>query len=236
MAAADLPACRRGDDEIRRSDRPHTSHRRGIDRPQSHVKRIRFRGAAACAGRGERPNRVRAGYPSSVDCSVRWSAVETASPEGMSAIWGSPENLCSASVRVLPKPRPASSNQTVQSPSGGSWFARATVCQPPSSSAARRSANQFAFMALLSAFEARADDTFISLTAQMRKNLELLARLTRELMPQLSVVNFMIFEHHGLNRLPHPATGSQPRNQAPSARQRPNGASAILITPRDRRR
>ena len=56
----------------------------------------------------------------------------------------------SANVRVLPKPRPASSNQTVQSPSGGSWFARATVCQPPSSSAARRSANQFAFMALLS--------------------------------------------------------------------------------------
>ena len=88
----------------------------------------------------------------------------------------------------------------------------------------------------LAAFEAGADDTFISLTAQMRKNLELLERLTRELMPQLSVVNFMIFEHHGLNRLPHPATGSQPRNQAPSARQRPNGASAILITPRDRRR
>ena len=54
-------------------------------------------------------------------------------------------------------------------------------------------------MALLSAFEARADDTFISLTAQMRKNLELLARLTRELVPQPSVVNttnnFMLFEH-----------------------------------------
>ena len=51
----------------------------------------------------------------------------------------------------------------------------------------------------LSAFEAGADDTFISLTAQMRKNLELLARLTRELMPQPSVVNttnnFMLFEH-----------------------------------------
>ena len=51
----------------------------------------------------------------------------------------------------------------------------------------------------LAAFEAGADDTFISLTAQMRKNLELLARLTRELMPQPSVVNttnnFMLFEH-----------------------------------------
>ena len=51
----------------------------------------------------------------------------------------------------------------------------------------------------LSAFEAGADDTFISLTAQMRKNLELLERLTRELMPQPSVVNttnnFMLFEH-----------------------------------------
>src|SRR5215831_12419627 len=35
----------------------------------------------------------------------------------------------------------------------------------------------------LAAFEAGADDTFISLTAQMRKNLELLARLTRELVP-----------------------------------------------------
>ena len=51
----------------------------------------------------------------------------------------------------------------------------------------------------LAAFEVGADDTFISLTAQMRKNLELLARLTRELMPQPSVVNttnnFMLFEH-----------------------------------------
>jgi len=51
----------------------------------------------------------------------------------------------------------------------------------------------------LSAFEAGADDTFISLTAQMRKNLELLARLTRELVPQPSVVNttnnFVLFEH-----------------------------------------
>jgi hypothetical protein len=51
----------------------------------------------------------------------------------------------------------------------------------------------------LLAFEAGADDTFISLTAQMRKNLELLARLTRELVPQQSVVtttnNFMLFEH-----------------------------------------
>ena len=51
----------------------------------------------------------------------------------------------------------------------------------------------------LAAFEAGADDTFISLTAQMRKNLELLERLTRELMPQPSVVNttnnFMLFEH-----------------------------------------
>jgi hypothetical protein len=37
------------------------------------------------------------------------------------------------------------------------------------------------------AFEAGADDTFISLTAQIRKNLELLARLTRELtVPPLS--------------------------------------------------
>ena len=44
-------------------------------------------------------------------------------------------------------------------------------------------------MALLSAFEAGADDTFISLTAQMRKNLELLVQLTRELVPQPSVVN-----------------------------------------------
>jgi hypothetical protein len=37
------------------------------------------------------------------------------------------------------------------------------------------------------------------LTGQIRKNLELLARLTRELMPQQSVVttttNFMLFEH-----------------------------------------
>jgi hypothetical protein len=51
----------------------------------------------------------------------------------------------------------------------------------------------------LAAFEAGADDTFISLTAQMRRNLELLARLTRELVPQPSVVNttnnFMLFEH-----------------------------------------
>jgi hypothetical protein len=51
----------------------------------------------------------------------------------------------------------------------------------------------------LAAFEAGADDTFVSLTAQMRKNLELLARLTRELVPQPSVVtttnNFMLFEH-----------------------------------------
>jgi hypothetical protein len=51
----------------------------------------------------------------------------------------------------------------------------------------------------LVAFEAGADDTFISLTGQMRKNLELLARLTRELVPQPSVVtttnNFMLFEH-----------------------------------------
>jgi hypothetical protein len=51
----------------------------------------------------------------------------------------------------------------------------------------------------LAAFEAGADDTFISLTAQMRKNLELLARLTRELVPQPSVVNttnnFVLFEH-----------------------------------------
>jgi hypothetical protein len=51
----------------------------------------------------------------------------------------------------------------------------------------------------LVAFEAGADDTFISLTAQVRKNLELLARLTRELVPQPSAVtttnNFMLFEH-----------------------------------------
>ena len=51
----------------------------------------------------------------------------------------------------------------------------------------------------LAAFEAGADDTFVSLTAQMRKNLELLARLTRELVPQPSVVNttnnVMLFEH-----------------------------------------
>jgi hypothetical protein len=51
----------------------------------------------------------------------------------------------------------------------------------------------------LVAFEAGADDTFVSLTGQIRKNLELLARLTRELVPQPSVVtttnNFMLFEH-----------------------------------------
>ena len=51
----------------------------------------------------------------------------------------------------------------------------------------------------LVAFEAGADDTFVSLTGQIRKNLELLARLTRELVPQPSVVtttnNFLLFEH-----------------------------------------
>lgn len=40
---------------------------------------------------------------------------------------------------------------------------------------------------------------FISLTGQMRKNLELMARLTRELVPQPSVVSttnsFVLFEH-----------------------------------------
>ena len=50
----------------------------------------------------------------------------------------------------------------------------------------------------LVAFEAGADDTFISLTGQIRKNLELMARLTRELVPQPSVVttnNIVLFEH-----------------------------------------
>jgi hypothetical protein len=51
----------------------------------------------------------------------------------------------------------------------------------------------------LVAFEAGADDTLINLTGQIRKNLELLARLTRELVPHPSVVtttnNFMLFEH-----------------------------------------
>jgi hypothetical protein len=51
----------------------------------------------------------------------------------------------------------------------------------------------------LVAFEAGADDTFVSLTGQIRKNLELLARLTRELVPQASVVtttnNLMLFDH-----------------------------------------
>ena len=50
----------------------------------------------------------------------------------------------------------------------------------------------------LVAFEAGADDAFVSLTGQIRKNLELLARLTRELAPQPSVVttnNIVLFEH-----------------------------------------
>jgi len=50
----------------------------------------------------------------------------------------------------------------------------------------------------LVAFEAGADDTFISLTGQIRKNLELMARLTRELVPPPSVVttnNIVLFEH-----------------------------------------
>jgi hypothetical protein len=51
----------------------------------------------------------------------------------------------------------------------------------------------------LIAFEAGADDTFISLTGQIRKNLELMAKLTRELLPAPSVVTttnkIVLFEH-----------------------------------------
>jgi hypothetical protein len=49
----------------------------------------------------------------------------------------------------------------------------------------------------LAAFEAQADDTFISLTGQIRKNLELLARLTKELVPAPASIintNIAIFE------------------------------------------
>jgi hypothetical protein len=50
----------------------------------------------------------------------------------------------------------------------------------------------------LAAFEGGADDKFVSLTGQLRKNLELMARLTKELVPQPSVVttnNIVLFEH-----------------------------------------
>ena len=42
----------------------------------------------------------------------------------------------SAPVRVLPKPRPASSSQTRQSPAGGSWLGRAQNGQSYSSASA----------------------------------------------------------------------------------------------------
>jgi hypothetical protein len=51
----------------------------------------------------------------------------------------------------------------------------------------------------LAAFEANAHDQFVDLTIQLRKNLELMARLTKELVPQPTTVvntnNFMLFEH-----------------------------------------
>jgi hypothetical protein len=48
----------------------------------------------------------------------------------------------------------------------------------------------------LAAFEAGADDMFVSLTGQCRKNLELLAKLTKELVPTPSVVtnNVVLFQ------------------------------------------
>jgi hypothetical protein len=52
----------------------------------------------------------------------------------------------------------------------------------------------------LVAFESGADDTFVSLTGQIRKNLELLAKLTKELLPPSPTAlyttnNFLLFEH-----------------------------------------
>src|SRR5215469_15333802 len=51
-----------------------------------------------------------------------------------------PEPACwhthSAKVRVLPKPRPASSSQTCQSPGGGSWFGRAIAGQETANASA----------------------------------------------------------------------------------------------------
>src|SRR5215467_15915080 len=53
----------------------------------------------------------------------------------------------SAQVRVLPKPRPASSNQTCQSPGGGTWFGRATAGHEAWSASASCAANGLAILA-----------------------------------------------------------------------------------------
>src|SRR5215467_6187940 len=58
------------------------------------------------------------------------SAIRRACPEA--ACW----HTHSAKVRVLPKPRPASSSQTCQSPGGGSWFGRAIAGQDTASASA----------------------------------------------------------------------------------------------------
>jgi hypothetical protein len=62
-----------------------------------------------------------------------------------------------------------------------------------------RAVNAAVMSRWLTAFEVGGDEVFVSLTGQIRKNLELLARLTKELMPpSMTVVNtnnFMLFEH-----------------------------------------
>jgi hypothetical protein len=57
----------------------------------------------------------------------------------------------------------------------------------------------------LVAFEAGADDTFVNLTSQIRKNLELQARLTKELMPPAGSVtnNVLIADPQYLRVIGH---------------------------------
>jgi len=52
-------------------------------------------------------------------------------------------------VRVFPKPRPASNNQTCHEPGGGSWFGRAIAGQEASSASASCAANELAILGSL---------------------------------------------------------------------------------------
>jgi hypothetical protein len=66
-------------------------------------------------------------------------------------VW--PDAACwhthSAKVRVLPKPRPASSNQICQLPGGGNWFGRAIAGQEASSASASCAAKELAILGSL---------------------------------------------------------------------------------------
>src|SRR5947207_15883636 len=57
----------------------------------------------------------------------------------------------SANVRVFPKPRPASSSQTCQSPGGGNWFGREIAGQEASSASASCAAKESAILGSLNA-------------------------------------------------------------------------------------